>query len=248
MSTRATSGAGARALAVVAAVALVISAAVTLTAYAGRDGGPAAGGAGARSPGRAFPDGQLVVSGGRTGASVEVPARRTGWTVESRDTVVYYVDRRGEPAVGVSGAAVLSDGYCRQHPDGSDRGFVGFTRPVPGTDVREAATALARRWVRAVALHEDLRTSSPHTPLRTREVTLADGTPAVRSTARVLPTGHGPCAAPSVVLTLLSFDTGGRGGAVATLVMVRDAGAAGDLSDAVAERILRTVRRSGRSD
>ncbi len=53
-------------------------------------------------------------------------------------------------------------------------------------------------------------------------------------------TDRGPCDAPAVELTMLSFDTGG---AVAHLVMVRDVGARGTLPDEVAAQILATVRR-----
>jgi hypothetical protein len=231
----------ASALAVLAVLAVTGTAVATAVAYAGRNGDsrPAAAAKAPRAGTRAFDHGRLV--GSRDGSAVfEVPARAQGWTRQPRDSVLYYVDRRGRPAVGVEGAAVFRDGYCPQQPDGSNRGFVGFTRPAPGPGVRAANRALGEAWVEAVSLDEHRRSAGPHTPIRTRRVALADGTRALRSTSRITVTDHGPCDAPAVELTMLSFETGG---AVTHLVMVRDVGARGTLPDEVADQVLATVRR-----
>jgi len=225
-------------LAVLAALAVLGTTVTAVAAYTHRDeADPVTGVPAGPRPGHAFAGGRFLRGGG---ARVEVPARAAGWTRQGRDVVVYYVDRRGDPAVGVRGPAVFRDGYCARRPGGSNRGFVGFARPATGVSVRAANTALGRRWVRAVALDGDLRTSSPHTPLRTRPLTLADGTTAVRSTSRIRVADRGPCGAPVVVVTLVSVGTGGR---VATLVMVRDAGVPGALADGRADRILGTLTR-----
>jgi len=225
-------------LAVLAALAVLGTTVTSVAAYTHRDeADPVTGVPAGPRPGHAFAGGRFLRGGG---ARVEVPARAAGWTRQGRDVVVYYVDRRGDPAVGVRGPAVFRDGYCARRPGGSNRGFVGFARPATGVSVRAANTALGRRWVRAVALDGDLRTSSPHTPLRTRPLTLADGTTAVRSTSRIRVADRGPCGAPVVVVTLVSVGTGGR---VATLVMVRDAGVPGALADGRADRILGTLTR-----
>ncbi len=155
-------------LAVLAVLAVTSTAAAAVAAYARRDGdsrpaaAPKALGAGTH----AFDHGRLV--GSRDGSAVfEVPAGAQGWTRQPRDSVLYYVDRQGRPAVGVEGAAVFRDGYCPQEPDGSNRGFVGFTTPATGMGVREANRVLSKAWVEAVSLDEDRRTAGPHTPIRT---------------------------------------------------------------------------------
>lgn len=236
-------------LALAAVLAVLGSGTVTAAAYLRRDGAAAvAGRADAvgspleRPRPSGFAGGREVVDR-RTGARFEIPLG--GWT-RQRDTVLYYVDRQGERSVGVSGPAVFRVGYCAGRSM-SNRGFAGFTRPSAGgsasRSVRVANRALARRWVRAVALAADLVTRRPHTPLRTVERILADGTEAVRSTARVTVDDSGRCGAPEVAITLLSLPTG-KG--VAHLVLVRDAGAPGTLSGRMAERIVETVRpRSG---
>ncbi len=170
-----------------------------------------------------------------------MPSRGDGWTVEDRDTVLYYADRSGHPAVGVAGPAVYRDGYCARERR-SDRGFVGFTRATPGAGARRANVHLMRDWLAAVALDGRRRTPDQHTPVRTRAVSLADGGAAVRSTSRVTVAHPGPCGSPGVELTLLSFEAGG---AVATLVLVRDVGAPGTLGDVAADRILATARPVG---
>lgn len=233
-------------LAVLAVVGVLGTAAATVTAYAqrGGDGSPAVESADPGSPSaeagkHVFDAGQFVGDRGDN-ATFEVPSKVDGWTVQGRDTVIYYVDHEGKPSVGVEGAAVFRAGYCRTRPAGSNRGFAGFTRSATGVRTREANTGLSRDWVAAVALNEDLTTSSPHTPLRTKKVTLADGTPAIRSTSRITVTDRGPCDSAAVELAMLSFDTGAG---VANLVLVHDADAPGTLSDELADRILETAHR-----
>lgn len=217
----------ASALGVAAVLAVLGATAVTVSAYTRRE--PAPG-----TPGHAFVGGQYVVRGG---AVLEVPAE--GWTVEGEDTVLYYLDRSGRPDVGVAGPAVFREGFCAREPRGSNRGFVGLAGSTPGAGVRAANVAVARDWVAAVSLGEDLRTSGSHTRLRTAPVTLDDGTLALWTSALITVPDPGRCAAPAVDLTLLSFVLGGT---VTHIVLVRDAGVPGALPDAVAERILRTAR------
>jgi hypothetical protein len=216
----------ASALGVVAALAVLGATAVTVSAYTRREIAPA-------TPDHAFAGGQYVARG-RT--VLEVPAR--GWTVEGEDTVLYYLDRSGRRGVSVAGPAVFRDGYCPRERGGSNRGFVGLAGSTPGAGVLTANVALAREWVAAVSLGEDLRTSGPHTRLRTSPVTLDDGTPAIRTSALVTVPDPGRCGAPAVDLTLLSFATAGT---VSHVALVRDAGVPGAMPDAVAERILLTA-------
>jgi hypothetical protein len=224
-------------LAVLAALAVLGTTVAAVAAYMRLDGGATT--SEAATPVRAFRGGQLV--GDRRGDAVfEVPARSRGWAAEGGDTLVYYVDRSGAPAVGLTGPAVFRDGYCAGRPGGSNRGFVGFDRSTTGTHLRAANVATARAWVRAVALGEDLRTSAPHTRLRTDVVTLADGSTAIRSSSRITTVDRGRCGAPAVVVATVSLRTGDR---VAHLVMVRDAGEPGTLSSRRADRILGTLRR-----
>ena len=229
-------------LAVLATLGVLGTTVAAVAAYTHRDAGVAdAGPVEGAGRSHAFAGGRLVVDRGGD-AAFEVPGRSRGWTTERRGVVVYYVDRTGSPAVGVEGPAVFRDRYCALEPGSSNRGFAGFTRSVAGRDARVANVALSREWVRGVALAEDLRTSSPHTPLRTDEIRLADGSTAVRSRSRIAVAGLGPCGAPSVVFTMVSLDTGAG---VANLVLVRDAGVPGALSGAAADRILGTLRARG---
>ena len=222
-------------LAVLAVLAVLGTTVTTVAAYKHRDDRGVLHRSG-------FGRGQVVVD--RAGdAAFEVPPRTEGWTRKGRDLRVYYVDRDGDPTVGVRGPAVFREGYCAAEPARSNRGFVGFTHPVAGVGVRAANAALGREWLRAVALNADLRTVAPHTRLRTAGFTLADGSAAVRSTARITVTDRGPCTAPAVELTLVSLDAGGR---VATLVMVRDAGVRGTVTDGLADLVLGTLHRVGR--
>jgi hypothetical protein len=237
-------------LAVLAVLAVLGTTVTAVAAYTQRDRDPATPtadqpSAAASSSGvskeHVFDDGQFVVGDRDDNALFEVPAGSEGWTTESSDTVIYYVDRNGDPAVGVNGPAVFKDGYCKGSSGISNRGFVGFTRTATEMSAREANTDLSRDWVAAVSLNEDLRTSSPHTPLRTTEVTLGDGSTAVRTSSRITLDSDDPCDPPAVELTMVSLDTGD---AVANLVLVRDLGVRGALTDELADQIVDTLHRA----
>lgn len=233
-------------LAVLAVLGTTVTAVAAWTRRAPAPAAPVAGGPGAPTSSgvvkeHVFDDGQFVVGDRGDNALFEVPARSEGWRTESSDTVLYYVDRKGDMAVGVTGPAVFRDGYCTQTSEDSNRAFVGFTRSATGMGAREANTDLSRQWLAAVSLDEDLRTSHPHTPLRTTRVTLADGSTAVRSSSRITLDSDRPCDPPAVELTMVSLDTGES---VANLVLVRDTGVRGGLSDALADRIVGTLHRA----
>jgi hypothetical protein len=237
-------------LAVVAVLAVLGTTVTAVAAYTQRDQDPAtpvmASPSAPASSSRVtkehvFEDGQFIVGDRDDNALFEVPARGEGWTTESSDTVVYYVDRKGDPAVGVNGPAVFRNGYCTTSSDASNRGFVGFTRTATGMSAREANADLSREWVAAVSLNDDLRTSSPHTPLRTTEVTLDDGSPAVRSSSRITLDSDDACDPPAVEFTMVSLDTGD---AVANLVLVRDVGVRGALTDELVDQVIGTLHRA----
>lgn len=185
-----------------------------------------------------FEGGQFVVGDRGDNAMFEVPAKSRDWMTQSSDSVLYYLGRDGLADVGVAGPAVFRDGYCKRSDAPSNRGFVGFTRSATGMAARTANTQLSRQWVRAIALNEDLKTSGPHTPLVTAEVTLADGRTAVRTTSRVTLTDGSRCDPPAVDFAMVSLATGK---AVANLVMVRDADVPDVLDDPLAEKILGTL-------
>lgn len=190
-------------LGVLAVVAVLVTAAVALTTYLGEDDAPA--GATPRVEGR-------VVRDPASGASFEVPA--AGWVVQDRSVRIFYADDAGRPVAVVRGPAVFRDGYCREQPDDSYRGFAGFTRQ------RHAA------WVRALG--------SPHSESRST-VTLADGTTARLRWARVRPEQSGPCPAPEVLVATV-------GAGDVRVVLVADAGAPDTLSEQDAESILTSLR------
>lgn len=240
-------------LAVLAVLGTTVAAALT---YRGRDSevaGPSAGpmieqpsgqptaepSVDAATPYAAFPDEQVVYGQLEDNAMFEVPARRTGWRVSSADTFIYYADADGNPVEGVDGAAVFRQDYCPEAEGASNRGFVGFGRVSAGVTARQAGEALSKRWVGAIALDPETGRSARHTPIEVTDVSLRDGSPAVRASATIEVGSHKPCDPPRVRFTMLSVDTGD---AVANLVMVRDAGEPGVLAADTAEQILGTLQ------
>ncbi|MCD4535697.1 hypothetical protein LRP67_16525 [Nocardioides sp. cx-169] len=161
-----------------------------------------------------------------------VPPVQAGWRVSGPGEVLYYADRRGEPAVGVAGPAVLDEGYCARHGGPSNRGFAGLLPPMPGT-AREVVARLTGAWAAAVAGPD-----GEPVGVRVVGVRLADGSSAVR-THTVVPVAPGPCRPARAGVDLVS--TRGPSGVV-TLVLVRDLGR-GSMSEAVARRIVRSLRR-----
>jgi hypothetical protein len=163
----------------------------------------------------------------RPGGTFAVPPRSSGWGVAAAREVIYYADRQGEALVGVSGPAVLDEGYCDEAADPSNRAFVGLTAPARGR-VGSVNARLTRAWGAAVAA-----TGREPTAARPERAVLADGSPAIRRHV-VVPVAPGPCRPDRVALDLVSA----RGEAgVVTLVLVRDLGP-GTVADGVARRIL----------
>ena len=256
--TGSTSARVATVLAAVSTLAVLAVTGVAVTAYTHRDGASVADGPSSTSASpsptespsstappvsereHVFDDGQFVVGDRGDNAMFEVPSSADDWTTQSSDTVLYYLGKDGKAAVGVAGPAVFRDGYCKTADTASNRGFVGFTRSATGLAARAANEQLSAEWVAAISLNEDLKTSSPHTPVVTEEITLDDGSTAVRSTSRITVTDRTPCDAPAVDFALVSLDTGD---AVANLVMVRDAEAPDVLDDELAGQILGTLHR-----
>ena len=158
--------------------------------------------------------------------SFEVPPRSSGWTVREPEQVVYYAD----PLVGVTGPAVLDDGYCDQATGASNRGFAGLTGPRRGS-VWQVNRREAHRWGTAVA-------GRPMAAGRTTRLVLSDGSVAVHSHAVVRLSAAGPCQPERVALDLVSV-VGPAG--VVTLVVVRDLGP-GAAPATVVDRLLRSLR------
>ncbi|MCD4524668.1 hypothetical protein [Nocardioides sp. cx-173] len=176
------------------------------------------------------PAGWQVVE--RHGGRFAVPPVRAGWRVGRPGEELYYADRRGEPAVGVAGPAVLDEGYCVGHGGPSNRAFAGLLPPAPGT-AREVVARLTRAWAAAVAAPD-----AEPAGVRVVGVRLADGSSAVQ-THTVVPVAPGPCRPARAGVDLVS--TQGASGVV-TLVLVRDLGR-GSMSQAVARRIVTSLRR-----
>lgn len=167
-----------------------------------------------------------------TYAEVRVPPPSQGWSVLDPDGVLFYADRRGEPAVGVRGPAVLDDGYCSASAGAgpSHRAFVGLVPPHPAADLRVAAAATSARWVSGIA--GELRST------RRTTTRLADGAPAVSSRSTIRLHDRDPCTPTRVGLHVVS--TRSRAGVVSA-VLVRDLGP-GAASEATVARILTSLR------
>lgn len=200
-------------LAVVATLAVLATAVVAITTYAGRDGAP--------DPGTIRPVDPVVVHDPATGASFEVPGA-SGWRVRGRGVRIYYADPDGRAAAVVRGPAVFRPGYCPARPEGSNRGFAGFTRQGfhAWADALARSTGSGGHWTTGVD--------------RT-DVVLPDGTAARMTTSDVFRGGGGACAAPGVAIGMVS-----AGGV--RVVLVRDTTATGTLSDEEAAAVLTSLR------
>lgn len=201
-------------LAVVASVAVVATAVVALASYWHQDDA-SAGPLSAGDP--------TVVRDPRTGASFEVPS---GWTVKDRRIRIYYADDRGRPEAVVRGPAVYREGYCSARPKGSNRGFAGFTRQD------------FEAWTDAIARGDGVP-GGWSTGVSTSELTLADGRTARMRSSEMYVGGRHACSAAGVAVSMVSVGTGHES---VRLVLVRDTGRPGTLSDAEVVRILSTLR------
>lgn len=205
-------------LAVLALLGVVGTSVLAVTDYRNQPSGVA-------GPERAFSDGQLVP--GADEARFEVPAKTAAWTVAGRDTTIYYVDRQGEPSVGVLRPAIFDRGYCISKAGVSHRAFVGFS-----------SSANARKWVDAISLDQDLTRTSRHTAIETAPYLMGGGGLATRSTSTITLSSPTRCEPPRISFTMLSWESGGN---PVHLVLVRDVGARGVLSEETAEKILQSV-------
>ncbi|GEP36600.1 hypothetical protein NPS01_02630 [Nocardioides psychrotolerans] len=163
-------------------------------------------------------------------AEISVPPRSEGWTVPGG--TLFYADGHGRPVVGVTGPAVLDDGYCPGVGSAapSNRAFVGLTPPLAGTGLRPAHRRLVMRWTAGIA----------GDPLRSRRTTtrLADGAPAAVSRTTIRLGDRDPCTPSRVELHVVSTVT--RAGVVSA-VLVRDLGPR-SATDPTVRRILASLR------
>lgn len=160
-------------LAVVLGVVATLAVAATTVLYVVRD-----------DPDRP-PPATLRIVDPRSGAWLEVPS--ADWRLRGPDRRIFYEDERGRAVAEVRGPAVYREGYCAADPDGSYRGFAGFTRQ--GWDAWLAGLAGGGpAWTTGVAREE---------------VTLADGS---RTTVRwtgLMARASGPCPTSGVMLAML---------------------------------------------
>jgi hypothetical protein len=215
---------------------VLVTSGVVVAGWAGRLGGPAA------QPGR--PDdasgGRQMVSGGEHDAAVfEVG---DGWVLRPRGTSLFYTDAEGRISAGLDGAAVFRDGVCAAGEGASNRAFAGFGRP-SRLPARRTSRVLAQQWRDALA--HDARTGTTHEAgaLRTREVGLDDGSTAVRTDVGLVIVEPSACEAARVRASVVSLDTGRW---TTSVVLVRDLGVPDALDGAAAERLLASLRPTGR--
>jgi hypothetical protein len=203
----------ARALGVVAVLALLVSGAVATAAYVGRDDDHPEAAAAAPEP--------LVVRDPGSGATFAVPGDGD-WTVQAPAARVYYADEQGRPAAVVRGPAVFRDGYCTRRPEGSNRGFAGFTREDFDTWVDALRTSTDSKGVWTTGVDRE-------------SVRLADGSSARLYRSAVFLGGGGPCLADGVEIAMV------EAGEV-RLVLVRDTDAPGTLEREDADAVLTSLR------
>lgn len=207
-------------LGVVATLAVTGSAAVVLAA---RPTAP--------TPTTADPEDRWQVLASSYGA-LDVPPTSQGWSVPDPDGVLFYADQRGRRVVGVTGPAVLDDGYCSdgRADEPSNRAFVGILPPLPVADLPAADRRHAAAWASGIG-------GAP-LPARRTTVRLAAGAPAVVSHTTIRLRDRDRCTPARVGLHLLSTQapTG-----VVSAVLVRDLGP-GAVPNGVVRRILTSLR------
>jgi hypothetical protein len=160
----------------------------------------------------------LVVRDPRTGARFEVPG--AGWRVRGRAVRIYYADEAGRPVAVVRGPAVFRAGYCAGQPNGSNRGFAGFTRQ------------RFQAWVGGITQGRGTWT----TGVDHERVELPDGTTGRLSRVGLALGRGGPCAAPRVEVAMVEAGD-------VRVVLVRDTTVDDELPDADVERILASLTR-----
>jgi len=186
----------------------------------------------------AFKDGQIRLSDPAANAYFEVPAADEGWVRAGEGEVVQgtYPDSYSGPKPWISLYFAVDENYCKpDKPLGiTYRAIAGFGVPVDYTDdAKVAHLDVVKSWRVAI---EDADPKGPKPKISApRQVKLADGT-AWRTD--IVTTGGGDrCDAPKATMTILSMDTGDE---IASLIVEHDLGEKGDVSDAVAEKILMT--------
>lgn len=221
-------------LAAVTTALVLVTSGVVAAGWAGRLGDRALSRAD-----RAAGGAQVVTGGEHDAAVFEVG---DGWTLRPRGTSIFYTDAEGRIRAGLDGAAVFRDGACAAGQGASNRAFAGFGRP-SRLPARRTSRVLARQWRDALA-HDD-RTATTHEAgaLRTREVQLDDGSGAVRTDVGLRITEPSACEAARVRASVVSLETGGW---TSSVVLVRDLGVPDALDDADAERLLASLRPTGR--
>ncbi len=220
------------ALAVVTLALVLVTGGVLVVGWAGRAGDPA------RAAPAAETTGVQEVRGGVHDAAVfEVG---DGWTLRPRGTSLFLTDAEGRISVALDGAAVFRDGACEAGAGAAsaNRAVAGFGRP-SRLPARRTSRVLARQWRDAVA--HDSRTGTTHATgaLRTRAVTLADGSPAARSDTTVAIARPRACEAARVRVSVVSLDTGRW---TSSVVLLRDLDEPDALGGAAADRLLAGLR------
>ena len=223
-------------LAAVTVTLVLVTSGVVVAGWAGRLGGPSAQ---ERSADGAPGDVQVVSGGEHDAAVFEVG---DDWVLRPRGTSLFYTDAEGRISAGLDGAALFRDGACAAGEGASNRAFAGFGRP-SRLPARRTSRLLARQWRDALA--HDARTGTTHRAgaLRTREVDRDDGSAAVRTDVGLRIVEPSACEAARVRASVVSLDTGRW---TSSVVLVRDLDVPDALDGASAERLLASLRPTGR--
>lgn len=160
---------------------------------------------------------------GGEGVAVRLPS---GWVPLAADERVFYADEQGDPVAEVDHAAVLDPGACGGDP-ASHRGFVGLA-PARGGPLDAVHRAAERAWTAGLAagagqvevVHREVVGTARRTDLLVR-VDEPDG-----------------CVPPLVRASLL---TTREAAGPRTVVLVRDAGVPGAMSESEADLVLEEV-------
>ncbi|WP_028660664.1 hypothetical protein [Nocardioides insulae] len=187
-------------------------------------------------PARGTADGPVLDRSLRVrGATARLPA---GWEFTGPGSVIRYTDRTGRVTAQISAPAVFDSGFCPRAA-GSSRAFAGFL-PARAGPPAAVARRTARSWADAVARDPVAGDTGAAGRVVDGVSSRPAGSTAHRADARVELKGGG-CRPPSAEITVVAVPT--PPGVVA-FVLVRDAGARGDLPAHVAAEIVASVRAS----
>lgn len=183
--------------------------------------------------------------------AIEVPSVDVGWTLLSPGQGTYFAGKDndgdgvgdGDKAVTDGQAAILGLNWC--DPGEHEQPYLASIgiESMPNSkdeDLRTANEDLAEVWVEEASYHDDGVHTNEHTDIVTELFELDDGTDAVlsRSVITVAAADRKKCDAPEHEVNVLTLEAGNH---LVSVVLSRDLGLDGSMTDDGVDEILRAV-------